>query len=328
MKHVRMGRHGLRISRLALGTVNLGWLADDDESFAIFDRAVDAGINLFDTSDNYNAGASEETLGRWLATSGRRDEIVLATKVYSPPMKWSAKDPAERFGLNTRPNDQGLSARHIVAGCEASLRRLDTDRIDLYQMHHVDRRTPLEEIWQAMETLVHQGKILYVGTSNFAGWHLARACETARARHFLGPISEQSIYHLAQRTIELEVVPACEQYGLGLLTYSPLGAGLLAGGASGRRRRGARDNADDATRARLDSYDKLCAHRGLDPADVALAWVLAQPVVTAPIIGPRTLDQLEGSLRAYELPLDGDMLAELDRLFPGPGGQAPEAYAW
>ena len=333
MDYVNLGRTGLRVSPIALGTVNLGWLAGDEESFAIYDRARESGVNLFDTSDNYNAGGSEEALGRWFALGdGRRDDIVLATKVYSPPMKWSSPDVAERTGAGAGPNDRGLSARHIIAACEASLRRLGTDRIDIYQLHHIDRSTPFEEIWQAMETLVHQGKVIYMGTSNFAGWHLARACESARARNFLGPVSEQSIYNLTRRTIELEVIPACQHYGVGVLTYSPVGAGLLAGALTasddGLRRRGAARALDDRMRAKIESYEKLCADIGEQPADVALAWVVAQPGVTAPIIGPRTLAQLESSLRARELELGADVLRQLDELFPGPGGPAPEAYAW
>lgn len=333
VRQVKLGRCGMRVSSLAVGTVNLGWLTDDAESFAILDLARDAGINLLDTSDNYNAGATEEVVGRWLAQGdARREHMVLATKVYSPPMKWSSRDVHERLGTRTPPNDRGLSARHIVAACEASLRRLGTDRIDLYQMHHIDRDTPFEEIWQAMETLVAQGKVIYVGTSNFAGWHIAAACHTARERNFLGPVSEQSVYNLTKRTIELEVIPACIHFGLGLLTYSPLAAGLLGGaltaGDDARRRKGAARGLDEQTRSRIESYEKLCAEAGHQPADVALAWVASRPGVTAAIVGPRTATQLTGSINAMELTLDDDLMSRLEELFPGPGGPAPEAYAW
>ena len=232
------------------------------------------------------------------------------------------------------PNESRLSALHIRTACEDSLRRLQTDHIDLYQMHHVDRATPWDEIWQAMETLVQQGKVIYVGSSNFAGWHIAQANEAARARHFLGLVSEQSLYNLAERTVELEVLPACEDYGLGVIPWSPLWRGLLGGVLDGEVGEGDAARVEQVQdklaehRPQLEAYEKLCAELGEPPADVALAWLLANPVVTAPIIGPRTLEQLEGALRALELKLDEAALKRLDEIFPGPGGPAPEAYAW
>jgi aryl-alcohol dehydrogenase-like predicted oxidoreductase len=230
------------------------------------------------------------------------------------------------------PNDAGLSRHHVVSGCEASLRRLQTDHIDLYQMHHVDRSTPWDEIWQAMELLVEQGKVIYVGSSNFAGWHIAAANEAARRRNSLGLVSEQSLYNLKTRTIELEVIPACEAYGVGLLPWSPLGSGLLGGSVGkvteGRRSSDGMKMAADWLRDTLEAWEKLCAELGERPADVALAWLLSNPVVTAPIIGPRTLEQFDGSLRSLDIELDADVLARLDKIFPGPGGTAPEAYAW
>jgi aryl-alcohol dehydrogenase-like predicted oxidoreductase len=225
-----------------------------------------------------------------------------------------------------------LSALHIKRACEESLRRLRTDCIDLYQMHHVDRDTPWEEIWQAMEQLVREGKILYVGSSNFAGWHLVQAQELARSRHFLGLVSEQSLYNLNERTIELEVIPACEAYGIGLIPWSPLARGLLAGALEpakvGRRADEDLKKEIQKYRPRLEAYDALCKQLGEQPADVALAWLLRQKAVTAPIIGPRTMEQLNASIRVLGLMLSEETLKRLDEIFPGPGGPAPEAYAW
>jgi NDP-hexose C3-ketoreductase / dTDP-4-oxo-2-deoxy-alpha-D-pentos-2-ene 2,3-reductase len=246
--------------------------------------------------------------------------VVLATKVYG--------------SMGRGPNQRGLSARHIVMECEASLRRLQTDWIDLYQMHHVQRETPWEEIWQAMELLVAQGKVRYVGSSNFAGWHIAAAQESANRRHFLGLVSEQCIYNLAERTVELEVLPACEDYGMGVIPWSPLWRGLLAGVLDGEVAKGTRRASSmvqdklGGHRSQVEAYEKFCAELGEPPAEVALAWLLANPVVTAPIIGPRIVEQLEGAMRALGLKLDQGAMRRLDEIWPGPGGPAPEAFAW
>ena len=322
MDYRHLGRSGLLVSPLCLGTMNFGPQTAEADSFAIMDRALDLGVNFFDTANGYGGGETERIVGRWLAQGGqRREKVVLATKVYG--------DVAGAW-----PNDSKLSARHIRDACEASLRRLQTDHIDLYQMHHVDRATPWDEIWQAMDLLVAQGKVIYVGSSNFAGWHITAANEAARRRSSFGLVSEQSPYNLKTRTIELEVIPACEAYGIGLLPYSPLSAGLLSGSASIREATEGR-RANDGMKAALDwlgdmleAWEKLCAEVGERPADVALAWLLANPVVTAPILGPRTLDQLEGAMRSLEIHLEPEVLSRLDRIFPGPGGPAPEAYAW
>jgi aryl-alcohol dehydrogenase-like predicted oxidoreductase len=320
MDYRHLGRSGLLVSRLALGTMNFGPQTSESASFAIMDRALDAGINFFDTANGYGGGETEQIIGRWFASGERRRErVVLATKVYGNVAgDW--------------PNDSKLSARHIRDACEASLRRLQTDHIDLYQMHHVDRSTPWEEIWQAMDTLVAQGKVLYVGSSNFAGWHIVAANEAARRRDSFGLVSEQSLYNLKTRMIELEVIPACETYGVGLLPWSPLGAGLLAGGlrdaTKGRRANDGMKAAADWLKDTLSTWEDFCHELGQRPADVAIAWLLAKPVVTAPIVGPRTVEQLEGSLRALDIDLEPEVLARLDKIFPGPGGPAPEAYAW
>ena len=323
MHYVRLGRTGLRVSRLCLGTMNFGPLTSETDSFAIMDRALDAGINFFDTANVYGwktgEGVTEQIVGRWLAQDAtRRNRIVLATKVYAK--------------MGEGPNDRGLSAYNIRRACDESLRRLRTDRIDLYQMHHVDRDTPWDEVWQAMEQLVAQGKVVYVGSSNFAGWHIARAQAAATARHFLGLVSEQSLYNLAARTVELEVLPACRALGLGVIPWSPLAGGLLGGAleqvAAGRRASDRIRRGVEQRRGQLEAWEGLCRELGHAPADVALAWLLREPAVAAPIIGPRTTDQLTGALRALDVQLDADALARLDKIWPGPGGEAPEAYAW
>ena len=322
MQYSRLGRSGLKVSRLCLGTMNFGPQTSEADSFAIMDQALDLGINFFDTANRYGGrvgvGATEQIIGRWLAQGGRRGRIVLATKVYGP--------------MGEGPNDRGLSAYHIRRACEESLRRLQTDHIDLYQMHHVDRGVPWEEIWQAMEQLVREGKVLYVGSSNFAGWQIAQANGVAATRQFMGLISEQSLYNLNARMIELEVIPACRAYGVGIIPWSPLASGLLGGAlqkaSTGRRSDERAQQNVVKYRQQLEAYEALCRELGEQPADVALAWLLRNPDVTAPIIGPRTLDQLTGSLRALEIQLSPETLARLDQIWPGPGGEAPKAYAW
>ena len=316
-----LGRTGLRVSPLCLGTMNFGNQAEEAEGHRIMDRALELGINFFDTANVYGAAGlpTEEIIGRWLMQGDRRREpTVIATKVYGGRDAW--------------PNTSRLSARHIRESCERSLRRMQTDYIDLYQMHHVDRDTPWEEIWQAMELLVQQGKVLYVGSSNFAGWHIVKANERAARRNFLGLVSEQSLYNLNARMVELEVLPACIDYGVGVIPWSPLGGGILGGALQKltEGRRGAEGIQQQVERMRptLEAWEKLCADHGASPADVALAWLLRNPAVTAPIIGPRTVEQLDGAMSALELHLDDEMVAELDHIFPGPGGAAPEAYAW
>ena len=323
MEYTQLGRTGLKVSRLCLGTMNFGPKTTEEDSFAIMDKALELGINFFDTANVYGwklgEGVTEQITGRWFAQGGgRREKTVIATKVYGRMGDW--------------PNQSRLSALNIRQAAEDSLRRLQTDHIDLYQMHHVDRNTPWEEIWQAMEVLVQQGKILYVGSSNFAGWHIAKANEIARSRHFLGLVSEQALYNLKDRMIEMEVVPACRDYGLGLIPWSPLAGGLLGGmlGKVKTGRRAEKEREQDAKKfaTQLSQYEKFCKQMGEMPADVAVAWLLTNPVVTAPIIGPRTLEQLTGSLRALKIRFSKAEMAKLDEIWPGPGGEAPEAFAW
>jgi aryl-alcohol dehydrogenase-like predicted oxidoreductase len=323
MEYAHLGRTGLKVSRLCLGTMNFGPHTTEADAFRIMDRALEHGINFFDTANVYGwkvgEGVTEQIIGRWLAQGGgRREKVVLATKVYGHMGDW--------------PNQEKLSALNIRQAAEGSLRRLQTDHIDLYQMHHVDRETPWEEVWQAMEVLVGQGKVIYVGSSNFAAWDIAQAMAAAKARNFLGLVSEQSKYHLLTRMIELEVVPACRAFGLGIIPWSPLAGGILGGALQkakeGRRADERQQEEIEKHRPQLEAWEKLCKELGEKPAYVALAWLLHNPAVTAPIIGPRTMEQLDGSLRALELNLDEATLQKIDEIWPGPGGEAPQAYAW
>jgi aryl-alcohol dehydrogenase-like predicted oxidoreductase len=335
MKYTHLGWTGLSVSRLCLGTMNFGPLTDEPTSFAIMDRAHETGVNFFDTANVYgrrqsppgqaaktdesHAGWTEEIVGRWFAQGGgRRERTVLATKVYGNMTDW--------------PNDARLSALNIKKACEASLRRLQTDYIDLYQMHHIDRDTPWDEIWEAMEVLRYQGKILYAGSSNFGGWHIAQAQEAAKRRNVLGLVSEQSLYNLLVRDIEREVLPAAEFYGLGVIPWSPLQGGLLGGAAKktreGKRRLEGRSKETlEARRPQVESYEDLCDEIGAEPATVALAWLLTRPAVAAPIIGPRTPEQFDSALAAVDLELEDKSLARLDEIFPG-YKTSPEDYAW
>ncbi|QDE80666.1 aldo/keto reductase [Myxococcus xanthus] len=323
MKYTQLGRSGLSVSRLCLGTMNFGWTTEEPESHAIMDSALDHGINFFDTANVYgfgeNKGRTEEVIGNWFAKGGRRRErTVLATKLYAPMGDW--------------PNEGKLSALNIRRALDASLKRLRTDYVDLYQFHHIDRATPWEEIWQAMEVAVAQGKVLYVGSSNFAGWHIAQAQAVAARRNFTGLVSEQSLYNLMARTVELEVLPSAQFHGVGILPWSPLQGGLLGGvlrkEREGKRRlEGRAKEALQKHRERIERYEALADELGHEPGDVALAWLLHQPAVTAPIIGPRTSAQLDAAIRAADVTLDAKTLSRLDDIFPG-HKPAPEDYAW
>ena len=323
MEYTHLGRSGLRVSRLVLGTMNFGPQTEEPDSHRIMDRAIEHGINFFDTANVYGwkqgEGITEQIIGRWFAQGGgRREKVVIATKLYGSMSDW--------------PNDTFLSARNIRLACDGSLKRLQTDYIDLYQMHHVDRDTPWDEIWEAMETLRAQGKILYCGSSNFAGWHIAAAQEAAQRRNFFGLASEQSFYNLANRAIELEVLPAAKHYGLGVIPWSPLYGGLLGGvlrkeAKGGRRTQGRAKDFLEAHHDEVAAYEDLCAEIGRDPSHVALAWLLAQDGVTGPIIGPRTIEQLDDALVSLEVTLDDKTLARLDEIWPG-HKTAPEDYAW
>lgn len=321
MKYRPLGCSALKVSELCLGTMNFGPRTSEKESFEILGAGVEAGINFIDTANQYGGslgvGATERILGKWLAEDkSRRERLVLATKVHEP--------------MSDDINDRGLSARHIQMACDASLKRLGVDHIDLYQMHHIDRLAPPEEIWQAMDRLIAQGKITYVGSSNFPGWAIARANEKAIAGGRLGLVSEQSLYNLVERRAELEVLPACRVYGLGLIPWSPLAGGLLSGagrGTEGRRHSEGLQNAMTERAEQLSRFQRLCGELDEIPSAVALAWLLHQPGVCATIIGPASLAQLTSVLHVPDIRLSEDTLKRLDDIFP-PCGEAPEAYAW
>jgi len=319
MNYRQLGRSALKVSQLCLGTMNFGPRTSVGESFSILNVAVDAGINFIDTANQYGGalgvGATESILGRWLSEDKtRREKIVLATKVYEP--------------MSEDINDRGLSARHIQMACEASLKRLGVEHIDLYQMHHIDRTAPIDEIWQAMDRLISQGKITYVGSSNFPGWAIAQANERAMRSQRLGLIAEQSLYNLIERRVELEVLPACREYGLGLIPWSPLAGGLLAGSTKGNKGRRSGLQSDLAARSvQLQKFYELCASLGESESAVALAWLLHQPGVTATIIGPSSVEQLSTALHVPDIELRKETLVEIDKIFP-PCGESPEAYAW
>lgn len=322
MEYAHLGRTRLKVSPLCLGTMNFGPRTEEKESHAIMDKALDEGIQFFDTANVYGAklgeGITEKIVGRWNAKGdGRRDKVVLATKVYN------------RMGDG--PNDVHLSARHIRQACEESLQRLQTDYIDLYQMHHIDREAPLEEIWQAFDQLRQEGKVLYFGSSNVPGWYIAQTQMFNQARGNLGLISEQCLYNLGERTVELEVLPAAERFGLGVIPWSPLWGGILGGvlkDQQGNRRKNQKaQERIEKIRPQIEKWEQYCDTLGEEPANVALAWLLHQPAVTAPIIGPRTMEQFNGSLRALEIQLDEAALAEIDAIWPATG-KAPEAYSW
>lgn len=322
MKYEKLGRSGLMVSRLCLGTMNFGAITPEKESFKIMDRALELDINFFDTANVYGGkkgeGITEKIIGKWLEENKeRRDKIVLATKVYGE--------------MGERVNEKYLSAYHIKKACEDSLKRLKTDHVDLYQMHHVHRDTPWDEIWQAMEQLIREGKILYVGSSNFAGWDIATASEEARRRKLLGLISEQSKYNLFNRNIEREMIPACNYYGVAIIPWSPLEGGLLGGVlkkvSDGRRGKVEIINKLKNNLEKIRKWEKFCDKFGEEPANTAIAWLLNQPGITSPIIGPRSLKQLETSIKSLDINFDTESLLKLDEIFP-PAGKSPQYYAW
>ncbi|MFI0241552.1 aldo/keto reductase [Streptomyces sp. NPDC016845] len=328
MKYTQLGRTGLKVSRLVLGTMNFGPETDEADSHSLMDAALASGINYFDTANVYGRsekGRTEEIIGNWFAKGGdRRDKTVLATKVYG---NMAGTTPVW-------PNHDRLSAVNIRRAVDASLKRLQTDYIDIYQFHHIDRATPFEEIWQAIDVLVQQGKILYAGSSNFPGYKIAQANEAAARHGRLGLVSEQCLYNLAERRAEMEVIPAAQDYGVGVIPWSPLGGGLLGGvlkkESEGKRRkdgRSANSLKNSKVRERVQAYEDLLDKHGIEPGEAALAWLLTRPGVTGPIVGPRTQEQLDSALRAVELELSEEVLTGLDEIFPGPG-PSPEAFAW
>jgi aryl-alcohol dehydrogenase-like predicted oxidoreductase len=335
MEYVKLGKSNTTVSKICLGTMHFGPKATEAESFAIMDRALEAGINFFDTADIYGGeggwGRSEEIIGNWLDQGGgRRDKIVLATKVY-----WYDRD-AEAWP-NAAP---GISAYKVKKNAEDSLRRLKTDHIDLYQVHHIDRLVDPREFWEGFERLQADGKLLYAGTSNFPGWGLAKFQEAAWRRGNLGIVSEQTMYNLYCRYPELEVLPAAQEYDIGVLAYMPLGGGLLTGNRkpeAGSRTAGVEQEYGKplAENKELDAFSALCREIGETEPVVSVAWTLANPAVTSAIVGIRTLDHLNGVLRAAELALESEVIVRLNEIFDINKGRplrnnqpTPEAYAW
>ncbi|MFA7287898.1 MAG: aldo/keto reductase [Melioribacteraceae bacterium] len=323
MEYKFLGRTGLKVSSICLGTMNFGPFTSEEDSKAIMNRALELDVNFIDTANVYGAekgvGVTEEILGRWFdEDKSRRDKVVLASKVFGK--------------MGEGINEKKLSAYHIKKACEDSLKRLKTDHIDLYQMHHVDRDAPWDEIYQAMDQLIQEGKVIYIGSSNFAAWNITEAVYKAKERHSLGIVSEQSIYSLRNRHIELEVLPACKAFGVGVIPWSPLAGGLLCGvlekATEGRRTREALQKSVEKLKPQIEKYEDLCKEINLKPADVALAWVLHNPIITSPIVGPRTVEQLEENAKVVDIKLSEDTMRKLDEIWPGPGNQAPEAYAW
>jgi aryl-alcohol dehydrogenase-like predicted oxidoreductase len=317
MEYRQLGHSGLRVSRLTLGTMTFGGRAqfrdvgetDLDGARRQIDMALDAGVNLIDTADIYSYGAAEEILGR--ALNGRRDRLLLASKA--------------RFSMGDGPNDAGLSREHLIQACEASLRRLQTDHIDLYQLHEWDGETPLEETMAALDHLVQSGKVRYVGCSNFAGWQVMKALSAARAAGLPSLVSQQVYLSLQERSAEYEIVPSALDQGLGLLIWSPLAGGLLSGkyrrgepAPPGSRRAGEWAEPPVYDEGKLyDTVDVLLGiaeHHGVSPARVALAWLLERPGVTTVIVGARTDAQLADNLAAADLVLSGEEIARLEQV--------------
>jgi aryl-alcohol dehydrogenase-like predicted oxidoreductase len=311
VEHRRLGRTGALVAPLALGTDNILNPTPEDESSRMIIRALDGGINLIDTSNSYGSGEAERVIGRVLAESGRRDEAVIATKVHYP--------------TGPGPNDRGNSRLHIMRACEQSLRRLQTDRIDLYQLHRPDFDVPPDETLAALTDLVRQGKVCYIGSSTAPAWKVLEGVLLAELRGFASFVTEQPPYNLLDRRIENELVPMALKYGLGLLPWSPLAMGVLAG-------RYADDNIrPEGSRAALrggiyaarvsqqaveagNRFVRLAREAGVDPARLAIAWVMHQPAVVAPLIGPKSVEQLEHLLPVMDITISTDILAACDEI--------------
>ena len=311
MQYRPFGRTGLKVSSLVLGTDNLANPTPQAESLAILDAAVAGGINLIDTSNSYAGGEAERLIGKWLGTRTRRDDVLVATKVFYP--------------TGTGVNDRGLTRHHILRACEDSLRRLNTDYIDLYQTHRPDPDTPLEETLHALDTLVRDGKVRYIGTSTTPAWQVVEGVRTSERHNLVRFASEQSPYNLLERRIENELVPACQKHGVALLTWSPMAMGMLAG------RYAAADHPPGDSRATLRGgiyaervtargvevglqFAALARAAGYDPAQLAYLWVKDQPGVTAPIIGPRSLAQLQQAFPVADMQLTEEMRQACDAL--------------
>ena len=306
MNYRRLGRTGMRVSEVCMGTMTFGGVTDEGMARRIFDRCIEKGVNFFDTANGYTAGKSEEILGRLI--KGMRDDLVIATKVFN------AQGPG--------PNDMGLSRKHIMQACEASLRRLDTDYIDLYQVHADDRETPIEETLSALDQLVRDGKVRYIGASNHTAWRLSDALWTSRGRGLARYECLQPLYNLIERGVDQELLPLCRDKGVGVIAWSPLAGGWLTGKyryevpgearlkAPGRPPMGATVDRE----AILDTLIKVADGVGATPAQVALRWVMDQDGLTSAIVGARNAEQLDDNLDAVDLELDRDAWKELDRV--------------
>ena len=330
MKYAKLGRSNLMVSKICLGTMHFGGPTPEEEAFKIMDKALEMGLNFFDTANVYGGrGKTEEIIGKWFKQGGgRRDQVVLATKVYG------------NMADESIPNEaRGISAYKVRKHAAASLKRLQTDHIDLYQIHHIDRDITAEEFWGTFERLIDKGDVLYMGTSNFPGWGLAKYQMQAWQRGSMGFISEQCQYNLLSRYPELEVIPAAQAFGIGLIPYMPLGGGLLTGkkkAVEGSRTHSVEQeyNLNLSGNQQFEAYSALCQKLGETEHAVAIAWVLANPAVSSAIVGVRTLAHLEGLDRAAELQLDQATMIELDKIFninhgrPLRPGPAPEAFAW
>ena len=316
MEYKRLGKSGLWVSRLILGTMNFGSRIAEKDAFDIMDAALDIGINYFDTANNYGKsiqkeGISETIIGKWFEKGGgRREKVILSTKVYEPMRE-------------NNPNDvPGLSAYKVSRHFEDSLKRLKTDHVEIYYMHHVDRSISWDEVLPAFQGMIQRGDIDYLASSNFAGWNIADVQAEAKKANMFGLICEQHKYNLLSRMPELEVLPSAKNHGMGVVTWSPLAGGLLSRNARNR------EVEDEVLQIQLQKFYNLSTEIGEKEDTLALAWILKNPVITAPIIGPRTVEQLYDTVRAVEISIDDEIMEKLDEIFPGPGGQAPEAYAW
>ncbi|HEX7580050.1 MAG TPA: aldo/keto reductase [Thermoanaerobaculia bacterium] len=315
MKYTKLGRTGVTVSRICLGCMSYGdpgwrpWVLDEEAAKPFFRRAVEAGINFFDTADMYSMGRSEEIAGRALKELTRRDEVVLATKV--------------NFPMGDGPNMGGLSRKHVVQGCEASLKRLGVETIDLYQIHRFDPEVPIEETLAALDLLVRQGKVRYIGASSGAAWIFARALYASDRNGWARFVSMQNHYNLVYREEEREMLPLCQAEGIAVIPWSPLARGLLAGTrvTPADKASTKRAESDDYTRLLydhpndgdvVDAVRQVAQARGLPPAQVALAWLLSQPAVTAPIVGATKLDHLESAIAAVDVELSPDDVAALE----------------
>ncbi|GMV37899.1 MAG: aldo/keto reductase [Fimbriimonadales bacterium] len=318
MEYVALGRTGVQVSKLCLGCMNFGWGTEEKESIQIIHHAIEQGVNFVDTANVYGKGASETIVGKALA-GGLRERIVLATKVHAR--------------MSDEPNDFGNSRRHIIQSCEASLQRLQTDWIDLYQIHRPQPSIPIDETLRALDDLIHAGKVRYVGTTTFAAWQITEAIWVAKELGLNRFVTEQPPYNLLDRRIERELVPCCITYGIGLLPWSPLAGGLLTGKyLGGSKPEGARYSQTQPIRhigpgaeAVIEGFNKYARERGVAPSQLALAWCAAQPGITSPIIGPRTMEQLEDNLSSLSIEITDEDRKAIDAIAP-PGTHTAEYY--